>query len=57
MTTREKGTGLGLPIVKKILEEHGASLELRDAPPFGDGVHHGAQAVILLPVLDCEKKG
>ncbi|MCV2875566.1 PAS domain-containing sensor histidine kinase [Rhodobacteraceae bacterium XHP0102] len=57
VTTREKGTGLGLPIVKKILEEHGASLELRDAPPFGDGAHQGAQAVILLPVLDCEKKG
>jgi two-component system nitrogen regulation sensor histidine kinase NtrY len=31
VTTREKGTGLGLAIVGKILEEHGGSIELRDA--------------------------
>lgn len=32
MTTREKGTGLGLPIVAKIFEEHGGGVELRDNP-------------------------
>jgi two-component system nitrogen regulation sensor histidine kinase NtrY len=31
VTTREKGTGLGLAIVGRILEEHGGSIELRDA--------------------------
>ena len=32
MTTREEGTGLGLPIVTKILEDHGGGLQLLDAP-------------------------
>lgn len=32
MTTRAEGTGLGLPIVAKILADHGGGIELRDAP-------------------------
>lgn len=31
VTTREKGTGLGLAIVGRIIEDHGGSIELRDA--------------------------
>ncbi|MDU8929685.1 PAS domain-containing sensor histidine kinase [Alisedimentitalea sp. MJ-SS2] len=50
VTTRDKGTGLGLPIVKKIIEEHGGNLALEDAPAFSEGTHHGAMAVIRLPV-------
>ena len=49
VTTREKGTGLGLPIVKKIIEEHGGTLDLVDAPVFEGNTHVGAMAVISLP--------
>ena len=51
VTTREKGTGLGLPIVKKIIEEHSGTLSLVDAVPFEDGAHAGAKAVVRLPIL------
>ena len=50
VTTRDKGTGLGLPIVKKIIEEHGGSLKLEDAALFEGESHHGAMAVIRLPL-------
>jgi len=50
MTTRAEGTGLGLPIVAKILEDHGGGIELLDSPsgkgarvklffPFGEKLH------------------
>jgi two-component system, NtrC family, nitrogen regulation sensor histidine kinase NtrY len=37
MTTREGGTGLGLPIVAKIFEEHGGSVALLDRPDGARG--------------------
>ena len=50
VTTRDKGTGLGLPIVKKIIEEHDGTLRLVPAPRFGNDPHIGAQAIITLPM-------
>lgn len=43
MTLKSGGTGLGLPIVKKIIEEHGGSFILTDAPI------RGAMAELRLP--------
>ena len=50
VTTRDKGTGLGLPIVKKIIEEHGGQLVLTDAPVFDSNSHAGAMAEVRLPL-------
>jgi len=50
VTTRDKGTGLGLPIVKKIIDEHGGVLTLTDAPAFDDSGRQGAMAIITLPI-------
>ncbi len=47
MTTRAEGTGLGLPIVAKILADHGGGLELRDAPK-----QRGAWVRLFFPLSD-----
>jgi PAS domain S-box-containing protein len=44
VTTKAKGTGLGLVIVKKIIEEHGGSVAISNVEP------HGARVLITLPV-------
>ncbi len=45
VTTKSKGTGLGLAVVKKIADEHGASVRIVNLPPRegGDGGPGGAQ--------------
>ena len=43
-TTKQKGTGLGLYIIRRILEEHGGTIEVNTAPS------QGISFIITLPV-------
>ena len=46
MTTREQGTGLGLPIARGIVERHGGTFALEN-PPEG-----GARVILTFPRSD-----
>jgi nitrogen fixation/metabolism regulation signal transduction histidine kinase len=46
VTTKAKGTGLGLPIVKKIVEEHEGTITIQNLKP------RGAQITITLPAIE-----
>ncbi len=56
MTTREKGTGLGLDIVPKIIEAHRGQVELLDSPAVASG-GRGAMVRITLPRVEEEAVG
>ncbi len=49
VTTRAEGTGLGLPIVVKIFEDHGGEVELLDGLVRADG-GQGAKLLMKLPL-------
>jgi len=49
VTTRAEGTGLGLPIVIKIFEDHQGGVELLDGLPRAEG-GQGAQVLMKLPI-------
>jgi nitrogen fixation/metabolism regulation signal transduction histidine kinase len=49
-TTKPKGTGLGLPVVKKIVEEHHGEIEVCNIESNAAGCG-GARVSVRLPVL------
>ncbi|WP_296226735.1 sensor histidine kinase [Ralstonia sp. UBA689] len=51
VTTKAKGTGLGLAMVKKIMDEHGARIELRNRQSQSGTDTIGAQVSILFVKL------
>ncbi|MDB5957273.1 ATP-binding protein [Ramlibacter sp.] len=48
VTTKAKGTGLGLAVVKKIADEHGARIDVKNRAT--EGVIHGAQVSLSFRV-------
>ena len=55
VTIKKEGTGLGLPIVKKIIEDHLGSLLLIPGKKLKGSDHFGAEAKIILPTIYAEK--
>ncbi|NVO04574.1 MAG: HAMP domain-containing protein [Rhodoferax sp.] len=53
VTTKVKGTGLGLAVVKKIADEHGSRVDI--ANRVADGHIVGAQVSLSLPVVNTSK--
>ena len=49
-TSRDQGTGLGLPITKKLVEAHGGSIEVKSSPGSG------AEFLVTLPKVGVETR-
>ncbi|MCK5623853.1 MAG: ATP-binding protein, partial [Alphaproteobacteria bacterium] len=45
-STRDSGTGLGLPVVQRIMDDHGGSLQIDSRPG------QGTQVILRLPHAD-----
>ncbi|WP_305854674.1 PAS domain-containing sensor histidine kinase [Caballeronia sp. Sq4a] len=52
VTTKAKGTGLGLATVKKIVDEHGARIDIRNRSKTGDVVEGAQISILFLQLAD-----
>jgi nitrogen fixation/metabolism regulation signal transduction histidine kinase len=54
VTTKAKGTGLGLAMVKKIVDEHGARIDIRNRMKAGDVIEGAQISILFLQLADDE---
>ncbi|WP_042266117.1 sensor histidine kinase [Paraburkholderia heleia] len=52
VTTKAKGTGLGLAMVKKIVDEHGARIDIRNRMKAGDVIEGAQISILFLQLAD-----
>nr|WP_241023683.1 PAS domain-containing sensor histidine kinase [Burkholderia sp. Ac-20365] len=52
VTTKAKGTGLGLAMVKKIVDEHGARIDIRNRLRAGDVIEGAQISILFLQLAD-----
>ncbi|PTB21526.1 PAS domain-containing sensor histidine kinase [Trinickia symbiotica] len=52
VTTKAKGTGLGLATVKKIVDEHGARIDIRNRVKSGEAVEGAQISILFLQMAD-----
>ncbi|WP_028203217.1 sensor histidine kinase [Paraburkholderia nodosa] len=52
VTTKAKGTGLGLAMVKKIVDEHGARIDIRNRMRAGDAIEGAQISILFLQLAD-----
>jgi nitrogen fixation/metabolism regulation signal transduction histidine kinase len=52
VTTKAKGTGLGLATVKKIVDEHGARIDIRNRSKTADVIEGAQISILFLQLAD-----
>ncbi|MEA3120726.1 MAG: hypothetical protein QOH33_267 [Paraburkholderia sp.] len=52
VTTKAKGTGLGLATVKKIIDEHGARIDIRNRVKSGEAIEGAQISILFLHMAD-----
>jgi nitrogen fixation/metabolism regulation signal transduction histidine kinase len=52
VTTKARGTGLGLAMVKKIVDEHGARIDIRNRVKAGEAIEGAQISILFLQLVD-----